>query len=149
MEKQPSKTGFYETWHSISDETVQGWMSEENLATRKTRVFKGFEIVDSLDGRLNRDVEISFVKLKEMGQYPQHVHNNSDAYFIIVNGRAVFLSGKERKEISKGEKIDVPRGTPHGFELLDGDSFEFISIQSPPIKDEHTGEEDFHLVDLV
>lgn len=149
METEPSQPNVYEAWHGIPIETIESWLSQENLATRNKRTFQGFEIIDSLDGRPDKNVEVSLVRIMEQGQYPQHVHNNSDAYFIIVNGRAVLLSGKERREISQGERVDIPRGKPHGFELAEGEPFEFISIQSPPIKDEHSGEEDFHLVDQV
>ena len=144
----PSKS-IYDAWHLISEETLREWTSEENISLRNKRTFQGFEIVDSLDGRVDENVEVSLVRITEQGQYPQHVHNGSDAYFIILNGHAILLSGKDRREISQGDRIDIPRGKPHGFELTNGESFEFISIQSPPIKDLHSGEEDFHLVDQV
>jgi quercetin dioxygenase-like cupin family protein len=140
----------YEIWHSaIDDAKVNEWLSEDNLSKREKRTFAGFEIVSSLDGNEYPNVEVSLVRLNKEGKYPQHIHNNSDAYLIITEGSAVFLSGQEKTILNKGDRKDIPRGTPHGFELQSGEGLEFISVQCPPIKDEHTGEEDFHLVDLV
>lgn len=149
MESHSENENIYDIWHNISDETVSEWLSEENLNKKTRRIFQGFEIIDSLDDRVDNNIEISLVKITEKGLYPQHVHQNSDAYFIIIDGQAIFLSGENRKNISKGEKIDVPRGMPHGFELEEGCFLEFISIQSPPIKDSDTGEEDFHLIEKI
>jgi mannose-6-phosphate isomerase-like protein (cupin superfamily) len=139
----------YEEWYQISEEMVATWLSPENLEQRNTRSFQGFEITDSLDGRTNPQVEISLVRLLKEGQYPQHVHYKSDAYFIVTDGNAVFMSGNDRIDMKKGDRVDVPRGKPHGFEIPAGETFQFISLQSPPIKDEETGEEDFHLTNHV
>lgn len=139
----------YEGWHNITDEQINSWLSEENLSQRTKRSFQGFEIIDSLDGRVDPKVEISLVRLLKEGQYPQHVHNSSDAYFIVASGTAIFLSGLNKTQMKAGDRMDIPRGTPHGFEIPPGGILEFISLQSPPIKDEHTGEEDFHLIDQV
>lgn len=54
--------------------------------------------------------------------------------------------GPNRLEAKPGDRIKIPRGMPHGFELVPGTTFEFVSIQSPPIKDLHTGEVDLHLL---
>lgn len=139
----------YETWEQISDETVASWVSAENIATKNKRIFEGFEIVDSIDGRVESDTEVSLVKITEKFNYPQHVHNDSDAYFIITDGNATLLSAKNQRMVVKGERIRIPRGTPHGFDLPQGGKIEFVSIQCPPIKNDHTGEEDFHLWEMV
>ncbi len=133
----------------MTDAVVEELLSPENLSKRTTRTFQGFEIVDSLDGRPDASVEVSLVRIIAEGQYPQHVHKKSDAYFIVTAGEAVFLSGAERTMMRQGDRVDIPRGTPHGFEIAAGTTLEFISIQSPPIKDEHSGEEDFHLIDHI
>ncbi|MFA7252906.1 MAG: hypothetical protein WC027_03570 [Candidatus Paceibacterota bacterium] len=139
----------YEYWHNISDEIVASWLSPENLASKNKRIFQGFEITDSIDGRLDKNVEISLVKITKPGQYPQHVHNSSDAYLIIVSGQGTFLSGKQTRSVRSSERIDIPKGMPHGFDLVEGEALEFISIQSPPIKNENSDEEDFHLSEKI
>ncbi len=138
-----------ETLHGVNDENIEKWMNPENLQNKNRREFAGFEIVDSIDGGVDENREVSLVTIKAADQYPQHIHKNSDAYFIITKGSAKLLSGKEERIITGGEKIEIPRGKPHGFELEEGEQLEFISIQSPPIKNHETGEEDLHLTDLV
>lgn len=127
---------------------IPDWINEDSLKNKNHRVFSGFEIYDDIDGGVKEDREVSLV-LAKGGSYPQHIHKTSDAFFMIVDGKAVFLSGENRFDASVGNRIKIPKGTPHGFDIKEGDVFKFVSIQNPPIKDHHTGEEDFHLVDLV
>lgn len=136
----------YIIWHAISDEQIQEWLRPENLSRREVRTFEGFEIVDSIDGKIDDDVEVSLVRFTKIGPQPQHIHEFSDAHLIITSGRAIFLSDANRAEMTKGDRIDVPRGMAHGFEIPVGSHVEFVSLQSPPIKDEHTGEVDFHII---
>jgi mannose-6-phosphate isomerase-like protein (cupin superfamily) len=137
----------YIVWHAVSDEQIQEWLRPENLSGRERRGFEGFEIINSIDGRQDDDVEVSLVRISKEGPHPQHIHYNSDAHLVITSGRAIFLSGTTRTEMKTGDRIDVPREMPHGFEIPVGSHIVFVSLQSPPIKDEHTGEEDFYIVD--
>ena len=148
-EYQENKTYMSEMLSDVTEESLKLWLSEENLAEKHHREFAGFEITDAIDGGKETNREVSLVKIKAVGQYPQHIHKNSDAYFIITSGRATLLSGSERRTISEGDKIEIPRGMAHGFELEENSELEFISIQSPPIKNIETGEEDLHLTDFV
>lgn len=134
---------------SLDDvDKIPEWVSEDSLKGKAHRVFSGFEIYDDIDGGIKKDREVSLVLAKE-GSYPQHVHKTSDAFFVIIDGQAVFLTGENRFDARAGNRIKIPRGTPHGFDIKEGEVFKFVSIQNPPIKDHQTGEEDFHLVNLV
>ncbi len=136
----------YIIWHGVTDEQIQEWLKPENLAKRDRRTFEGFEIINSIDGKQDDAVEVSLVRISKEGPHPQHIHYYSDAHLVITSGRAIFLSGTSRIEMKAGERIDVPREMPHGFEIPVGSYIEFVSLQSPPIKDGHTGEEDFYIV---
>ncbi len=140
---------FFAYAQSLTSETFDGWLQPTNLAQKNRRIFQGFEIVDSLDQGVVPGVEVSLVAIKEPGKYPQHVHQNSDAFFVITSGSAIFLSGRLRRPVQVGDRLSIPRGTAHGFELSEGEALQFISFQSPPIRDVSTGEEDFKLVDLI
>lgn len=82
------------------------------------------------------------VELKENEDYPDHYHNNSEAkfYFIFGNG-LINLDGK-KYSYKKGDSFLIKKGIKHGFkpetETL------FLSIQTPPIKDIHSKNEDIH-----
>ncbi len=149
MNKMFSGQNIFEKWYQISNSEIENWMSPVNLKNKNKRVFEGFEVTDSIDDGVWEDTEISLIRIKATGQYPQHVHDDSDAYFIIISGEAVFLSGDNRRKIRSGDRIDIPKGTPHGFELKEGGNLVFVSIQSPPIRDKNTGDEDFRLFDLT
>jgi mannose-6-phosphate isomerase-like protein (cupin superfamily) len=134
---------------NISVEDVQTWMNEESLLTKNKRSYQGFDITDAIDGGADPDREVSLVRLKDSEKYPQHVHRESDALFVVTAGSAILLSGESRRPVQTGDWIPVPRGMPHGFELTNGGYLEFVSVQSPPIKNRVTGEEDLELVDFV
>lgn len=133
----------------VTAESTFSWISKENLEHKTRREFAGFEITDAIDGGMDTSREVSLVKIKAVGQYPQHVHKESNAYFIITAGEAILLSGKEKRPIKAGDKIKIPKGLPHGFELKEGEGLEFISIQSPPIRNSETGAENLELTDMV
>lgn len=127
---------------------VSKWVSEAALRSRRHRVFADFEVYDEIDGGMRHEREVSLVVARH-GSYPQHTHRASDALFVVIDGHAVVLSGDLRFDAVAGTRIKVPRGTPHGFEIREGDVFKFVSIQHPPIRNHRTGEEDFHLLELV
>ncbi len=147
--ENPNKSYMEAVLEGVTDDTLVQWCSEQNIAQHQSRNFAGFEIVDKLDGGKYPEREVSLVRITQKGVYPQHIHKESDALFYIKSGSALFLSGKSQRKIQTGDKIEIPRGTPHGFELTDGETLEFLSIQSPPIKNTKTGEEDFYLTDIV
>ncbi len=138
-----------EMLRDVADENVDKWISEENLRNKNKRMFQGFEIFDAIDGNIADSREVSLVKITSVGTYPKHVHRESDAYFIITKGEALLLKDNEEIPIKYQDRIKVPRGMVHGFKLNQGQSLEFIVVQSPPIRNRKTGEEDFHLTDHI
>lgn len=85
----------YESWGTISDQQVSEWITEDNIQKCNSFVVEGFEVIEHVDGKINENVEISFVRIKAENIYPQHIHKSSDAYFIITKGTAVLLSGSK------------------------------------------------------
>ena len=133
---------------SLTDlDKIPEWTSPEALSKKTAREFEGFTIYSAIDGELMPDREVSLV-IASTGTYPQHIHRYSDAFFIIVNGKAVFVSGDTKFEAGAGAKIKIPKGTPHGFNINDGEKLGFVSIQYPPIR-KPTGEEDFYLHEII
>lgn len=130
----------------LSDETVTHWISEKNLQLSKRRLFEGFEIFDDIDGALIPEREVSYLRLSAAHTYPQHIHYKSDAFFVFISGKGILLSGTRAIPVNADDSIKIPRGMPHGFKLENGTVLTFISIQSPPILNSETREEDFTLV---
>ena len=52
------------------------------------------------------------------GGPPPHVHRERDEAFFVLEGRYVFVRGREEVELLPGESIFVPRGTRHAFRTL-------------------------------
>ena len=44
---------------------------------------------------------------------PEHVHGNFDEYFEVANGELSLLVNGEVKKIRPGQKLHIPKGTPH------------------------------------
>ena len=139
----------YHLLDHANGDNVQKWLSKGSLESKEKRSLLGFEITYGIDGAHDPAVEVSLVKLVQTQVYPQHVHRASDAVFIIVAGEGLLLSGATKKLVKAGDRVPIPRGTPHGFELITEQCLEFISIQSPPIRNKSTGEDDLHLIDMV
>lgn len=148
MNKEPSP--FSQPLFQVTAEEIASWTKEEHLAPKEKSDFEGFELTRNLDnGVFNEEREVTLVGIKKPGVYPQHVHYESDALFFIMSGTAMFLSNQEKYKITKGDRIEIPRGMPHGFETNEGETLSFVSIQSPPIRNPLTGKEDFHLITTI
>ncbi len=88
----------------------------------------------------------SLVYLKK-GSFPQHIHDESHAkfYFVSGTGHVVFGTSQEKIPFKRDAFVDVPAGTPHGFEVEEEGCF--IAWQSKPITDLKTLKRDTRYVD--
>ncbi|HYO56139.1 hypothetical protein [Archangium sp.] len=85
-----------------------------------------------------------------------HVHKNAWAYCTVLGAKEHFeqvRGGYVRKwnewmPVKSGDVIDIPPGTPHTFSVAPGGTLYFLSVQSPPIVDEH-GEDDYYQIEHV
>lgn len=130
---------------AVTAEELAQWVTAANLNARPTRTFANFEIVDGIDGNRDANRAVCLVRLQPDTAYAQHVHWHSDALLIVTAGAGTLMSGHDRRPVAAGDVVAIPRGMPHGFAVA-ATRLEFVSIQSPPILDEATGEEDFELV---
>jgi mannose-6-phosphate isomerase-like protein (cupin superfamily) len=131
----------------VTDEELAHWVSPANLDARLTRTFANFEIVDGIDGNKDATRAVCLVRLQPDTAYAQHVHWHSDALLIVTAGAGTLLTGHDRRPVTTGDVVAIPRGMPHGF-VVAATRLEFVSIQSPPIQDDITGEEDFEVVEM-
>ena len=47
-----------------------------------------------------------------------HVHDGSTESFNIVSGSMTYRLGRDRGELGKGDQVEIPAGTVHGFKNL-------------------------------
>jgi quercetin dioxygenase-like cupin family protein len=74
---------------------------------------------------------LELVELQPQAKYQAHYHKKSVAIIYIVSGSGLFQLGNKRLPYKAGKRIEIPAGTPHGFNT-DTRTL-FLSIQSPPI----------------
>ena len=81
------------------------------------------------------------------GEYPQHIHDESDARFLFHSGAGVVIIGPDKKEVpfKTGTVVEARRGTPHGFRVTKAGIF--VAWQSTPITNLETGTRDVHYVE--
>lgn len=60
-----------------------------------------------------------------------HTHDRVEAY-LVLSGRAKMMAGDEIKEVTTGDLLIAPIGTPHGIEVLGDETFVFYAFNSPP-----------------
>jgi mannose-6-phosphate isomerase-like protein (cupin superfamily) len=81
------------------------------------------------------------------GEFPQHIHDDSDARFFFHSGEGVVVMGEQLEEIpfTSGSIVEAPRGIPHGFKVTKPGIF--MVWQSVAITNPKTGVRDIRYVD--
>jgi mannose-6-phosphate isomerase-like protein (cupin superfamily) len=72
-------------------------------------------------------------------QVHRHLHSETVLYVLEGAGRARI--GERHVEVRPGDRIAIGKGVYHGFETA-ASPLCFLSVQSPPILDESTGQLD-------
>jgi mannose-6-phosphate isomerase-like protein (cupin superfamily) len=62
---------------------------------------------------------------------PLHVHDGEEETFYVLEGTAVFLVGQERRELSAGDLVVVPRGVPHTLASTGATPLRMLVLVSP------------------
>lgn len=70
-----------------------------------------------------------------------HRHLRSETVLFILEGTARAVIGEESIDVRAGDRILIGKGVYHGFETA-ASPLRFLSVQSPPILDEATGQLD-------
>jgi quercetin dioxygenase-like cupin family protein len=48
---------------------------------------------------------------------PRHVHEVEDTLMVVLEGRLTVVVGDQRRTVSRGESVFLPRGVPHTFRV--------------------------------
>lgn len=59
-----------------------------------------------------------------------HTHDDSEEYFLLLDGRVVFIVDGEQYDVEPGDFLHVPRGVVHEFKVLSTSS-RMIAMYSP------------------
>jgi mannose-6-phosphate isomerase-like protein (cupin superfamily) len=75
-----------------------------------------------------------------------HLHRSDDEAWFVLEGRLGFRVGDEKREVSAGESILVPRGTPHSYWNPTSSPARYLLVMTPRIhrliEALHSGERD-------
>jgi len=66
---------------------------------------------------------------------PLHVHYHAEESYQVLSGRLEVRLGKEWQQVSAGQTLTVPRGTPHT--LRNSAPVELINVHRPALDIEH------------
>jgi mannose-6-phosphate isomerase-like protein (cupin superfamily) len=70
-----------------------------------------------------------------------HRHQRSETVLYVFEGAGRARIGERHVEVRAGDRIAIGKGVYHGFETA-ASPLRFLSVQSPPILDESTGQLD-------
>jgi mannose-6-phosphate isomerase-like protein (cupin superfamily) len=87
-----------------------------NRIARTDQATPGVEgyIFDGADGS-----QMAFWTCQETAASVEHVHDY-DEYMLVVEGCYTLLMGGQRVAVKAGEECVIPRGVPHGGEVVAG-----------------------------
>lgn len=91
--------------------------------------------------RLESTVAADLVTIGPHSTSEVHRHNRAETVIYILRGRGMALVGDAWHEVQAGDRVLIGAGVFHGF-ATDEHAIDFISVQSPPILDESTGQLD-------
>jgi mannose-6-phosphate isomerase-like protein (cupin superfamily) len=80
--------------------------------------FMGMDLVWKITSAMSRGAYLAFVQVAPPGTgVPMHVHHNDEESIFVIEGQAVVRLGGETFEMARGDMVNMPRGTPHGFRV--------------------------------
>lgn len=62
---------------------------------------------------------------------PWHVHHNEDEEFYLIDGQVRFYCADQQWIVGPGAFVFLPRGIPHGFEVIGDTPAHFLLMATP------------------
>jgi quercetin dioxygenase-like cupin family protein len=88
----------------------------------ETISFMGMDLVWKVTSAMSRGAYVAFVQVAPPGTgVPMHVHHHDEESAFIIEGSVLLRLGDETFDLGRGDMVNMPRGTPHGFRVA-GDS---------------------------
>jgi quercetin dioxygenase-like cupin family protein len=89
----------------------------------------------------SRHVTFNYIRYGPNAEFPQHVHEQSEDVFLILEGTGWLREGDKRTPIGPGDVVFIPPGELHGT-IAGPDGMVVVSCQGPPDAKLYTGERD-------
>ncbi len=88
-----------------------------------------------------KHVTFNYIRYKPNAEFPQHVHDESEDVFFVLEGTGWLKEGEKLTPIGPGDVVFVPAGERHGT-VAGPDGMLVVSCQGPPDGKLYTGERD-------
>ena len=62
---------------------------------------------------------------------PAHVSATEDKTFVVIEGRIKYLIGDKTEVVEQGARVQIPRGTVHGFTNVGSGDARHILVSTP------------------
>lgn len=80
--------------------------------------FMGMDLIWKITAAMSRGAYVAFVQIGPPGTgVPMHIHHRDEENAFIIDGEILFQVGDEKFEARKGDILNLPKGTPHGFRI--------------------------------
>ena len=67
-----------------------------------------------------------------------HRHHNSEELYYILHGKGYMTLGEEQFEVTAGDTVCIPPGTPHCINNIGTEALHILCMCSPPYSHEDT-----------
>ena len=74
---------------------------------------------------------LNYARFGPGDEFPQHVHENAEDVFVVLEGSGWLKLGNELRPLTAGDVVWVPAGEQHGT-VAGPDGMVVISCQAPP-----------------
>ena len=74
---------------------------------------------------------VSYIEMPPGGEVKPHTHNRVEVY-IFLTGRATAMAGETITEVSTGDVLIAPIGTPHALRVIGSEPLRYYAFNAPP-----------------
>ena len=89
----------------------------------------------------SKHVTFNYIRYGPNAEFPQHIHDQSEDVFLVLEGTGWFKEGEKLTAIGPGDVVFIPPGERHGT-VAGPNGMVVISCQGPPDPKLYTGERD-------
>jgi mannose-6-phosphate isomerase-like protein (cupin superfamily) len=102
--------------------------------------FLGMELILKVTSAMSAGTLFSAVQMGPPGSgVPLHVHHDDDEFFFLIEGELRMLVGDERFDMTVGDTVMLPKGTPHAFSIVGERPARFlVTLDLSPASDYET-----------
>ena len=77
------------------------------------------------------EASVSYIEMPPGGEVKPHIHNRVEVY-VFLTGRALAMAGDTITEVSTGDVLIAPIGTPHALRVIGAEPLRYYAFNAPP-----------------